>query len=97
MDKLYSFGAFLLRHKFLVTFLFFALLVVLLDENSFVERHKRQQTIATLQEEIDRYHQRYDMETARLESLDTSYTALEHLAREEYLMKRPNEDVFVLR
>ncbi len=84
------------RYKYVVAFLVFALIIGVVDENSFLVRYHRRVDISNLKSEIDKYQQQYDEESSRLQSLMSDPAAVEKLAREKYLMKRADEDVFVI-
>ena len=71
--------------KYVVTLAIIILVVGFLDDNSFLNRQERI-------EEIEQYEE----DTRKLESLE-EYENVERLAREKYLMKRPGEDVFVIK
>ena len=83
------------RYKYLAAILVFLLIIGFLDENSLYTRYQRNVEIGTLKCEIDKYQTQYEAETAQLEALEHSFVAVEKMARERYLMKRPNEDIFV--
>lgn len=84
------------RYKYVVAFLLFMLIIGVVDENSLLVRYHRRVDISNLKREIDKYQQQYDEESARLQSLMNNPAAVEKLAREKYLMKRAEEDVFVI-
>lgn len=48
-----------------------------------------------LRGEIDRYRTEYEENTRRLNELAVDSGAIEKIAREKYLMKKPNEDIYV--
>ena len=83
------------RHKYAVTLLLFLVLLTFVDDDSFIVRYQRQQEIGHLHEEIDKYAAMYEDETRQLDALENSPEAVEKVARERYLMKRPNEDIYV--
>ena len=45
--------------------------------------------------EIEKYRKQYEEDTEKLKELTTNPEALEKIAREKYLMKKPDEDIFV--
>lgn len=83
------------RYKYLAAILVFLLIIGFLDENSLYTRYQRNVEIGTLKSEIDKYQAQYEAETAQLEAMQNSPVAVEKMARERYLMKRPDEDIFV--
>lgn len=95
MERLLSFWNFIRRHKYGVAIVVFLFIIGVIDENSFYTRYQRRVEIGNLKREIDKYQDQYDIETAQLQALETDPVAVERMARERYLMKRPNEDVFV--
>lgn len=48
-----------------------------------------------LRGEIERYRKEYEENTERLNELVADSGAIERIAREKYLMKKPNEDIYV--
>ena len=80
MDKLASLWSFVRKHKYLITLALFAVIIGFLDENS---------------DEIEKYRKEYEENTERLNELAVDSGAIERIAREKYLMKKPNEDIYV--
>lgn len=95
MDKLRTIWLFIGRHKYLITTLAFAAIIGFLDKNSAVRRIGYAQEINRLQNEIDKYRAEYEECTRKLTELDSNPDAIEQVAREKYLMKKPNEDIYV--
>ena len=83
MGKLISIWSFICRRKYLITVVAFAVIIGFLDENS------------QLKEEIEKYRADYEENTKRLNEISTNPDAIEQIAREKYLMKKPNEDIYV--
>lgn len=82
--------------KYIITLLLIILVVGFLDDNSLWNRRGRTQEIAKLQAEIDVLKAKYEEDTYKLNSMD-DYDCVERLAREKYLMHRPDEDVYIIR
>lgn len=95
MSKLITVWKYIRQHKYLITIAAFLVIIVFLDENSLIQRQKHQQEINTLKSEIERYRQQFEEDTRKLKELTSNPEAMEKIAREKYLMKRPNEDVFI--
>ncbi len=95
MSKLYSLWELICRFKYVVVMAFILLIVVVLDDNSLLNRHKRSVHMEQMRTEIERYKQEYAYADGRLRELE-NLAAVEKLAREKYFMKRDNEDLFVL-
>ncbi|MDR0892105.1 MAG: septum formation initiator family protein [Mediterranea sp.] len=95
MGKLIRFWNFLGRHKYVITLVVFGIIVVFLDDNSLMRRVGYEREISTLKEEIGKYRADYEESTRRLNELKTNPDAIEKVAREKYLMKKPDEDIYV--
>lgn len=95
MGKLINIWSFIRKHKYLITIGAFAIIIVFLDENSLIHRIGYAREINQLQEEIHKYQADYEENTKRLNELNTNPDAIEQVAREKYLMKKPNEDIYV--
>ena len=83
------------KHKYLITIAAFLVIIVFLDENSLIQRAKHQQEINTLNSEITKYRKQIEEDTEKLKELTNNPEAMEKIAREKYLMKKPNEDIFI--
>lgn len=95
MSHFHSFVEILGKYKYVVVLLIIILIVGFVDENSYWNRHARNIEIQKLREEISLYQNQYDEDTRKLKALD-KYENVERLAREKYLMKRDDEDVFII-
>ena len=73
----------------------FLVVIVFWDENSLIQRAQHKREISTLKSEIARYRKQYEEDTRKLKELMNNPEALEKIAREKYLMKKPNEDIFI--
>ena len=95
MGKLISIWEFICRRKYLITSVAFAVIIVFLDEDSQLRRLGYEREISQLKEEIEKYRADYEENTKRLNEISTNPDAIEQIAREKYLMKKPNEDIYV--
>lgn len=95
MSRLMTIWNYIRRHKYLITIVAFLVMIVFLDENSLIQRAKHKQEISTLNSEIIKYRKQFEEDTRRLKELENNPEALEKIAREMYLMKKPNEDIFI--
>ena len=95
MDKLITIWSFICRRKYLITAVAFAVIIGFLDENSLFRRLAYEREISQLKEEIEKYRADYEENTKRLNELNSNPDAIEQVAREKYLMKKPNEDIYV--
>lgn len=95
MDKLSNIWKFICRRKYFITIVAFTVIIVFIDENSMIRRLEYKHEIMQLKEEIEKYRTDYEESTQRLNEITTNPDAIEQIAREKYLMKKPNEDIFV--
>lgn len=95
MGKLLTIWEFIGRHKYVITISAFAVIIGFLDENSAIRRIGYAREISRLQSEIKKYRADYEENTEKLNELSTNPEAIEQIAREKYLMKKPNEDIYV--
>ena len=72
-----------------------AVIIGFLDENSVVRRLGYAREESRLRDEIEKYRKEYEENTERLNELAVDSGAIERIAREKYLMKKPNEDIYV--
>lgn len=83
------------RVLWIVTIVFFVLLVTVIDRNSFVDRAEVKEEIVKLRAQRDYYLDRIREDSTLLEKLkDNDF--LEQYARENFLMKRDSDVVYIL-
>ena len=95
MSKIHSAWLFMCKHKYIITIILIALIVGVVDEDSFLNRHPRRVRIETLKSEITNYKNQYAEADSKIRELESNPKAVEKIARERYHMKRADEDVFV--
>ena len=95
MSKLLTVWKYIRQHKYLITIVIFLIIIIFLDENNLLRRAQHKYEISELKSEIERYREQYEHDTKLLEELSNNPEALEKIAREKYLMKKPNEDIFI--
>lgn len=75
----------------------FLIIMCFVDENNFFKRLSNQREIQNLQEQLDYYEKYNQSNREKINELQTNNANLEKFAREEHLMKRQNEDVFIIK
>lgn len=80
----------------LVTILFLGLTFTAGDSNLY-KRYLYIKKIQELEKEIKQYKEEIEVNTKKLNDLRTDKEGLERFAREEYLMKKADEDVFIIK
>jgi len=86
-----------LLNKYLIVFLFFAVFVTFFDEHNLINRWKSTQKINQLEEELKFYQDEIKSTRQKKNELESNKENLEKFAREQYLMKTENEDIFIIK
>lgn len=84
------------KNKYLFATFFFVVWVLFFDHNNLIERAHLIHDVNQLEQDRDYYIERIKQDSARLIELMSSPENLEKFAREQYLMKADNEDIFVI-
>ena len=80
----------------MLTIAVFSIWMLFFDQNNAVDRLKMSSEIRQLEEDREYYMEQIQKDSANLSELTTNKENLEKYAREQFLMKRPDEDVFVV-
>lgn len=86
----------LLRNKYVLTFLIFLLWMLIFDSSNWIELYREYRKIKKYEQEKEYYIEKIENDRNRLKELRTNNENLEKFAREQYLMKRHDEDIFVI-
>jgi len=85
-----------LKNKYLLSLLIFLLWLLFFDQNNLLERRKLNREYDQLLQEREYYLNKIEEDRKRIKELKTDNENLEKFAREQYLMKKDNEDIFVI-
>ncbi len=85
-----------MRNRYVITITVFLIWIVLIDSNNLIERARSVHTRNTLKREKEYYINRIEEDRRKLRELRTSDKNLEKFAREQYHMKKPDEDIFII-
>jgi len=86
----------LFRNKYFVVTLAFLVWMVFFDKNDLFSQSQYHNQLSKLKHERDFYQKETGKVNKDLDELTSNKEQLEKFAREKYLMKKPNEDVFVI-
>ncbi len=87
-----------LKNKYFLTTVGFVVWVLFFDNRDFVTSHFRERAeLVNLEKSKQYYEQQIAATKQELDQLKTNPTLLEKYAREKYLMKRDNEDLFLIK
>lgn len=79
--------------------LFLVILVLslfLFGDNSIIKRIKYEKEIQHLESQIEFYRKKTEIDRTKLDELKSNKENLEKFARENYLMRKDGEDVFII-
>ncbi len=85
-----------IRNKYSITFLVFLVWLLFFDNNDIITQIGNVQQLNELKAEKVRYQGEIEKTRQALYELTSNPEALEKFAREKYLMKKDNEEVFVI-
>ena len=84
------------RNKYILTIIIFIVWVFLLDSNNLVSRYKEMRELHKLKIDMEYYIKRIEEDKRKLHELKTDNHNLEKFAREQYRMKKPDEDLYII-
>ncbi len=94
-ERIISFFQFM-RNKFIVTLIIFLGWLLLFDEYNLISRIRNKQTISELERQKENHILEIERSKRLLKGLQGDNDNLETFAREQYLMKKDNEDIYIV-
>lgn len=85
-----------LKNKYILTLVVFGVWVGFFDQNNLWDRYKLASRINQLEKQKHHYELEIEQNQRKLNEIQESPESLEKFAREQYLMKKENEDIFVI-
>ena len=85
-----------LKNKYSVSIIIFVLWLVFFDQNNWLMQFQNKLELWELEDEKEYYLKEIEETKEDLMELTSDLNNLERFAREKYLMKRDNEEVFVI-
>ncbi len=86
----------LLKNKYFLVSIFFIVWMLFVDNNNFITAMRFKKELKTLKDEKVFYESEIKINKEKLNKLQNDKSAMMDLAREKYLMKKDNEDIFLL-
>ncbi|HTH81896.1 MAG TPA: septum formation initiator family protein [Mucilaginibacter sp.] len=86
----------LFKNKYFLVTLAFVVWMVFFDKNDLFSQYQYHQQVSKLKQERDFYKTQTAKVSKDLDELTSDPEKLEKFAREKYLMRKDNEDVFVI-
>ena len=85
-----------LKNKYVIAITAFVIWVLFFDRNSMIIQYRLSNTLSSLQSEKEYYEVALEKDSIALQTLEHDKSKLEKFAREKYLMKRDNEDIYLI-
>ncbi|WP_259070531.1 FtsB family cell division protein [Mucilaginibacter sp. X4EP1] len=86
----------LFKNKYFLVSLAFVVWMIFFDKNDLFSQYQYHQQVSSLKQQRDFYQKETDQVNKDLDELTSDPQKLEKFAREKYLMKKDNEDIFVI-
>ena len=83
-------------NKYVLVLVLFGVWMVFFEENDLLSRFQYDRKIRKLNNEIAYYEKEIEQSNRKMVELQSSSENLEKYAREQYLMKKANEDIFII-
>jgi cell division protein DivIC len=83
-------------NKYLIAFAVFVVWVMFFDENNLKKHRQNLSDLAQLEAQVDFYKHKIEADKRKLYELQTNDENLEKFAREQFLMKKANDDIFLI-
>lgn len=84
------------KNKYIVASFVFLIWILFFDNNSILSRSDLKQKYKQLLKSKEYYKIKIATDSKKLNELKTNNKNLEKFAREQYYMKKPNEDIFII-
>jgi cell division protein DivIC len=84
------------RNKYVLTIIIFLIWILLFDSNNLIARYKDMRNLHKLKIDREYYIKRIEVDKQKLHELKTDNHNLEKFAREQYRMKKPDEDLYII-
>lgn len=85
-----------LKNKYILTFILFIIWLAFFDKNDFISQYSYRKQLHKLKTDEQYFTDEIKNNKEKLYELMSSQANLEKFAREKYLMKKDDEDIFVI-
>ena len=86
-----------LRNKYLIFFLLFLFWIIFLDDYNLINQKQMKNKVDDLKDQKEFYITEFKKDSTELFNLKNDSSKQEKFAREKFLMKKDNEDLFIIR
>ncbi len=85
-----------LKNKYVIAIIAFIVWMMFFDRNNFINQIRLVNTLSGLEQQMEFYQREIRKDSAELHKLKTDTASLEKFAREKYLMKKEDEDIYLI-
>ena len=85
-----------ITNKYLIALVAFVVWIMFFDDNNLRQHQKNLKELAMLEEQVSFYKHKIEADKRKLHELQTNDENLEKFAREQFFMKRADEDIYVI-
>ena len=96
MKKSLNIALWIIKNKYIMTLLVFIIWLLFFDSNSYLNQRRLNSELAKVESEKEFYLSEIERDKKTSESLKSNTNLLERYAREQFLMKRDNEDIYLI-
>ena len=86
-----------IKNKYVVTLLIFMLWVIFIDNYNIISQYKTYEHLKNLKETKEFYKKEIEKDSTQLYNLKNNTREQERFAREKFLMKKENEEIFIIK
>jgi cell division protein DivIC len=86
----------LLKNKYFLAIMVFGIWMLFFDRNNMLNRYKQNRSLSKHQKEREFYLKEIEKDSIAFHELSSDTQNLIRFAREKYLMKRDDEDIFLI-
>lgn len=95
--KIFKTASRLLLNKYVIVLFGFLAFVLFFDNHNLLLRWKTQQKLEMLEKELEFFQNEIQTNKTKIKKLQTDNEYLEKFAREEYMMKEKDEEIFIIK
>ena len=85
------------KNKYIITLVFFAFWIIFIDDYNLIKQYQLQENVKGLENQKAYYISEIKKDSAEKYHLQNTKEEQERFAREKFLMRKDNEDVFIIR
>ena len=86
-----------LKNKYIISFILFTFWIVFIDDYNIIKQYQLHEEIKDLEKQKAYYLYEIEKDSTEFYHLNNTKEEQERFAREKFLMKKENEDIFIIR